>query len=102
MRAVQLPSRSARAYDEFFRSSDLSVGVYRLEAGAVDQQNPHAEDEVYYVVQGRAKFTGGGQTIDVVPQLCLFVPAHEPHKFHDIIEPLEVLVFFGPAEGTQR
>ncbi len=102
MRALPIPSTSDQRYEEFIRSSDVSVGVYRLGAGEIDQQRPHAEDEVYYVIRGRAKFTGGGQTVDVAPQLCLFVPASETHKFHDIVEALEVLVFFGPAEGARR
>jgi mannose-6-phosphate isomerase-like protein (cupin superfamily) len=101
MRALPLPTEGDRAYVEFFRSPDLSVGIYRLGVGENDEQRPHTEDEVYYVIRGRAKFTGGGQTIDVAPRLCLFVSANETHKFHDIVEPLEVLVFFGPAEGER-
>ena len=101
MRALPIPSKRDQRYEEFIRSPDLSVGVYRLGVGEIDQQRPHAEDEVYYVISGRAKFTGGGQTVDVAPQLCLFVPANEAHAFHDIVEPLEVLVFFGPAEGVR-
>ena len=37
----------------------------------------------------------------VAAGLCLFVPAHEPHHFHDIVDDLEVLVVFGPAEGSR-
>jgi mannose-6-phosphate isomerase-like protein (cupin superfamily) len=46
-------------------------------------------------------FTGDGRTVEVEAGLCLFVPALEPHKFHDITEDLEVLVVFGPAEGAR-
>jgi mannose-6-phosphate isomerase-like protein (cupin superfamily) len=102
MRALPLPPAGPHLYEEFIRTPDLSCGVYRLPAGGDDAQQPHTEDEVYYVIAGRAKFTSAGETIDVVPQLCLFVPAAEPHRFHDISEPLEVLVFFGPAEGSKR
>ena len=102
MRALTIPSHSRHLYEEFIRSADLSVGVYRLGAGAIDEQRPHSEDEIYYVINGRAKFTSAGQTVDVTPRLCLFVPANETHRFHDIIEPLEVLVFFGPAEGKRK
>ena len=57
----------------------------------------------YYAINGRAKFTSGGQTVDAAgPRLCLFVPASQIHRFHDIIEPLELLVFFGPAEGERK
>jgi mannose-6-phosphate isomerase-like protein (cupin superfamily) len=102
MRALSIPSHSRHLYQEFIRSADLSVGVYRLDAGATDEQRPHSEDEVYYVIRGRAKFTSGGETVDVASQLCLFVPAGAAHKFHDIVEPLELLVFFGPAEGERK
>jgi mannose-6-phosphate isomerase-like protein (cupin superfamily) len=88
-------------YQEFLRSPGLSVGVYRLDPDAEDLQQPHAEDEVYYVLSGRARFTSGARTVDVKPGMCLFVPANEPHRFHDIAEALEVLVVFGPAEGTR-
>jgi mannose-6-phosphate isomerase-like protein (cupin superfamily) len=97
----RIPPVSNRLYQEFVRSTDLSVGVYRLEPGSIDAQQPHNEDELYYVLSGRARFTSGQETVDVEPGLCVFVPAGEPHRFHDISERLEVLVVFGPAEGTR-
>ena len=39
--------------------------------------------------------------MDVNPGAVLFVPAHEPHRFHDITADLALLVFFGPAEGSR-
>ena len=47
-------SQSGSQYLEFIRKPSLSVGLYMLSAGAIDQQEPHTEDEVYYVVSGRA------------------------------------------------
>jgi mannose-6-phosphate isomerase-like protein (cupin superfamily) len=93
-----VPSPGGRPYQEFLRSNELSVGVYRLQSGAYDSQQPHNEDEVYYVLAGRAKFTAGEKTVEVEPGICLCVPAREPHRFHDIADALEVLVVFGPAE----
>jgi hypothetical protein len=37
-------SASGRRYLEFLRVSSLSAGLYMLPAGAVDTQQPHAED----------------------------------------------------------
>lgn len=31
---------------EFVRSKDLSVGVYKLDPGMTDSQQPHREDEL--------------------------------------------------------
>ena len=96
-----IPSANGHPYQEFLRSPDLSVGVYRLRPGASDSQTPHNEDEVYYVLAGRAKFTSDGETVEVATGMCFFVRALEHHRFHDITEPLEVLVMFGPAEGSR-
>ena len=70
-------------------------------AGATDPQSPHGEDELYYVVTGRARVTVGGTTRDIKPGSMVFVAATVPHKFHDITERLELLVVFGPAEGSR-
>ncbi len=95
-------ARSGRAYKEFVRSADLSAGVYMLKAGAVDGQSQHAEDEIYYVVRGRAAFQAGGRKEAVGPGTVLFVAANEEHRFVDIAEDLVVLVIFGPAEYARQ
>lgn len=102
MEIHRIPPPGNRIYQEFVRAKDLSVGVYRLDAGSADLQQPHGEDELYYILAGRARFTSGDRTVDVDAGLCLFVPAGEPHRFHDIVENLEALVVFGPAEGPRR
>ena|SRR5690242_1336320 len=89
------------AYEEFLRVPDLSVGIYALEAGAVDGQQPHTEDEVYVVLEGRSRFTAGDDTRDVGPGDTIFVEAGLPHRFHDIAEPLRLIVVFGPAEYSR-
>lgn len=92
---------AGQRYREFLRVPDLSAGLYVLEAGAVDPQSPHGEDELYHVVSGRARITVGDETRDVRPGSLVFVGARVPHRFHDIAERLEVLVVFGPAEGSR-
>jgi mannose-6-phosphate isomerase-like protein (cupin superfamily) len=91
---------SGRPYLEFVRVPDLSVGLYVLPAGGVDRQQPHAEDEVYHVVEGRGRITVGDETADVAAGSVVYVAAGVPHRFHDIAEELHVLVFFAPAETT--
>jgi len=94
-------SRAGRRYHEFLRVPDLSTGLYHLEAGAEDPQSPHGEDEIYVVVRGQAKFVAGTSEAEVSPGSVLFVPAHLEHRFHSIRSPLDVLVIFGPAEGSR-
>ncbi len=48
-------SDSNKLYLEFLKVPDLSMGLYILPASGTDPQSPHTEDEVYYVVSGRAR-----------------------------------------------
>lgn len=88
-------------YREFLRVPDLSAGLYVLDAGALDPQSPHTEDELYHVVAGRGSVTVGDQTREVSVGSLVFVAATVPHRFHDITERLQMLVVFGPAEGDR-
>lgn len=92
--------RSARGklYLEFLRVPAMSAGVYVLPKGGSDPQKPHREDEMYYVVRGRARMKIGSEDADVRTGSVIFVEAEVEHRFYDIEEELEVLVFFAPAE----
>ncbi len=81
-------------WQEFLKVPSLRTGLYVLPAGSVDTQSPHTEDEIYYVVRGRGRFTADGSEMDVEAGAVLFVAAHVEHRFHSIEEDLEVLVFF--------
>jgi mannose-6-phosphate isomerase-like protein (cupin superfamily) len=87
-------------YHEFLRRESLSVGLYRLPAGVVDPQEPHTEDEVYYVVSGRATIEVADESTAVEAGDVVFVERGVDHRFVDIEEELVVLVLFAPAEGT--
>ncbi len=90
---------SGRAYLEFLRVPALSMGIYKIPAGDTDPQQPHAEDEVYFVLEGRGRFAMGEEDTAIATGTLLFVPARVPHRFHDVTEDLVVLVFFAPAES---
>jgi mannose-6-phosphate isomerase-like protein (cupin superfamily) len=96
LRAQQ--AAGGKLYLEFLRVPALSTGLYVLPAGATDPQQPHTEDEVYYVVSGRARFTCEGKEIAVQAGTTIYVAAKDEHRFHDIEEELAILVFFAPAE----
>jgi quercetin dioxygenase-like cupin family protein len=83
-----------RTYLPFFDNANLSMGIYELKAGAVDEQNPHELDEVYYVLDGKCKFEVEGESMDVVPGAILFVRAKASHRFYDIENDVKLLVFF--------
>ena len=89
---------SHKLYLEFLKVSDLSMGLYVLPAGGADPQSPHTEDEVYYVVSGKAKILVAEQSRDVQAGSIIYVEKNVAHRFHSIQEDLTVLVFFAPAE----
>ena len=90
--------RSGKLYLEFLRVPSLSAGLYSLPAGGVDPQQPHTEDELYYIVEGRGYIRVGEEDRVVEPGTVVFVAAHVEHRFHTISEALKILVFFAPAE----
>lgn len=85
-------------YTEFLRHPSLSMGLYTLPAGAVDPQQPHTEDEVYYIASGQGAIRVSDEDRQVQAGSIIFVAAHVPHRFHSITEDLTILVFFAPAE----
>lgn len=87
-------------YIEFLRVPALSMGLYMLPADGTDPQLPHTEDEVYYIVSGRATLRVDDEDRQVEAGSLVFVAANVAHRFHSISEALCVLVFFAPAEET--
>jgi quercetin dioxygenase-like cupin family protein len=91
-------TESGKPYREFLRVPAMSAGLYVLPAGGTDHQKPHREDEIYYVVRGRARFKAGSEDREVSAGSVIFVAAQLGHRFYDIEEELAMLVFFAPAE----
>jgi len=89
---------SGKPYREFMRAPAMSAGLYVLPAGAIDQQKPHHEDEIYYVIRGRARFKVATEDHEVSAGSVIFVAAEVEHRFYGITEELAVLVIFAPAE----
>ncbi|NJN96408.1 MAG: cupin domain-containing protein [Anaerolineales bacterium] len=90
---------SGKSYLEFLRVPSLSVGLYTLPAGGTDPQQPHNEDEVYYIVEGHGFIRVGQEDRTVETGTIVFVAANVEHRFHTISEDLKILVFFAPAES---
>jgi mannose-6-phosphate isomerase-like protein (cupin superfamily) len=94
------PGREAH-YDEHLRTADLSVGTYSVPAGAVDEQTPHTEDEIYVVTAGRGAFVDGGGRVEINAGDTIFVAAGAEHRFVDVTEDLALVVVFAPAEYSR-
>ena len=97
----QAHQANGQLWHEFLRVPDLSMGLYVLPAGGTDPQQPHTEDEVYYVVRGRGQIMVDGEDRPVQAGSIVYVAKGIEHRFHSIAEELQILVFFAPAEGSQ-
>ena len=95
---IEQQNQSGQNYLEFLRVPSLSTGLYMLPAGGVDTQEPHTEDEIYYVISGRASILVDRESRPVEAGSLVFVKANVEHRFHTITEDLRVLVIFAPAE----
>ena len=89
---------AGKLYHEFLRVPSMSAGLYVLAAGATDSQQPHQQDEMYYIVRGSARFKAGAEDREVSAGSVIFVAAGADHWFYEIREELAALVFFAPAE----
>lgn len=89
---------SGRSYLEVLRVAAMSAGIYVLPAGGTDTQSPHQQDEMYYVVRGRARMRAGYEDQAVSEGSIIFVAARVEHRFYEITEELTLLVIFAPAE----
>ena len=86
-------------YVDFLASDKLSVGLAIWPKGKPDRQRPHREDEVYYVIGGRATIQVGGEDRPVKAGSLVFVATGVEHRFHNIEEDLRVLVFWAPPHS---
>ncbi len=93
---------SKKLYLEFLKVPDLSMGLYILPAGGIDPQSPHTEDEIYYVVSGKAQIQVADEDRAVQAGSIVHVVKNTEHRFHSIEEELTVIVFFAPAEYSNR
>jgi mannose-6-phosphate isomerase-like protein (cupin superfamily) len=99
---IQQRADSNKQYLEFLKVPDLSMGLYVLPAGGVDPQSPHTEDEVYYVVSGKALIKVANEDRAVQAGSIVYVAKNVEHRFHSIEEDLTVIVFFAPAEYSNK
>ena len=80
-------------YEVLHESAGLEIGVYVLIAPEPDRQQPHEDDEVYIVLEGRGVLEIEGRPVELREGHAVFVPAGAEHLFTGY-EQLAVLVIF--------
>ena len=85
-------------YEIVHESDGVEIGVYVLVAPEPDRQQPHDDDEVYVVLDGRGTLDVEGKAVELHPGNAVFVPAGADHRFSGY-EQLCVLVVFEKARS---
>src|SRR5215218_6752758 len=84
-------------YEIVHVSPGLEIGVYVLVAPEPDRQQPHEDDELYVVLNGRGVLNVEGDSIDLKEGQAAFVAAGAEHRFTGY-EGLSVLVIFARSQ----
>ena len=80
---------------EAFSREGLSLELYAPVGH--DPQQPHAQDELYFIVSGTAVLSIGDARLDCAPGDAFFVPAGMSHRFESFSEGFSAwAVFWGP------
>jgi mannose-6-phosphate isomerase-like protein (cupin superfamily) len=82
-------------FHEFLRTPSLSCSVYHIPAGSKEMESAHEEDELYFVLEGRARLRVEDEDHAVEKGTLMYVRAACDHTFFDVEENLTVLAFFG-------
>jgi mannose-6-phosphate isomerase-like protein (cupin superfamily) len=92
-RAKERLAAAGGGYEIVHESPGLEIGVYVLVAPEPDRQQPHDDDEVYVVLEGRGVLEVEGVQTALEEGQGIFVPAGAEHGFTGY-EQLSVLVIF--------
>jgi mannose-6-phosphate isomerase-like protein (cupin superfamily) len=80
-------------YEVVYETDRLQVGIYLLAAPAPDAQQPHAWDELYFVLEGSGTLDVDGEKHPLEEGAAAFVAAGAAHRFENY-ERIVLLVVF--------
>jgi mannose-6-phosphate isomerase-like protein (cupin superfamily) len=89
-----------RVFATLLRYGSLEVEFFK--PVGVDEQQPHAKDEIYVIVTGSSDFICDAQTLPVATGDVLFVPARAEHRFRGMSEDFSTWVIFYGPDGGER
>ena len=99
-RAKERLAAAGGGYEIVHQSPGLELGVYVLVAPEPDRQQPHADDEIYVVLEGRGTLEVEGEPVELAEGDAVFVEAGAEHRFTSY-EQLSVLALFERGRAGQ-
>jgi mannose-6-phosphate isomerase-like protein (cupin superfamily) len=97
--ATNLPDAAASLrFTYALRRGTMKLGLYAPRGE--DDQTPHRQDELYFVVSGSGFFLKNGIRKPFAPDDAIFVEAGAEHRFEDFSPDFAAwVVFWGPEGG---
>lgn len=83
-----------------FGHGSMSVELYA--PCGTDPQQPHTQDELYFIHCGSGVFVCGGERHAFTAGMAFFVPAGAEHRFEQFSDDFSAwVVFWGPSGGER-
>lgn len=96
----QLPGAAGQRFVEILRHGGMRTELYAPRGH--DPQQPHTQDELYFVLSGHGVFVQGDERHPFTAGDALFVPAGQVHRFEDFSDDFATwVVFWGPPGGEK-
>jgi mannose-6-phosphate isomerase-like protein (cupin superfamily) len=101
----RLPAEATAKYPQgapfvtMMAGSEMSVEVYAPKGE--DLQQPHSQDELYFIHSGTGEIVINGQRFDAAAGDAFFVAAGIPHRFENFSDDFVTwVVFYGPVDES--
>jgi mannose-6-phosphate isomerase-like protein (cupin superfamily) len=95
---VKKIAKSSTYFHTFLNRENIAAGILRLDPGEKDTQDPHENDEIYYIVKGNGFLTIDNKDYPISEGMSYYVTKKIPHRFHGNTKELIVLYFFGGSD----
>ena len=94
----QLPGPAGERFALLMQHGSMKVEVYAPQGS--DLQQPHTQEELYFVQSGHGEFLNGDARLSFQPGDAFFVPAAQVHRFENFNNDFATwVVFYGPMGG---
>lgn len=98
---ARLPGPAGERFAELIAHGSMRTELYAPRGH--DPQQPHAQDELYFIHSGRGQFVQGEERHRFAPGDAFFVPAGQPHRFENFSDDFATwVVFWGPPGGERK
>lgn len=91
--------KSNTYFHTFINKLSLAAGVLILKPGEEDTQEPHENDEIYYIISGDGFLKIKDKDYKVEKDKVFFVAKNIEHYFYGNKKELKVLYFFGGSDS---